>query len=223
MRTRATGNEVSQPANATTHECDWGLTLGARCYAGWIGRAPYARLFKADVRLARAPKSSMKERGRSSPLVRVGFRGFRLFVGRRVRRAGSMTGRRPPPGGGRRVLTPSLDASRCSSRKQALLVVWGRVHRAGSVPGGRPVAWLPVIYSQVCAWWGATVTGRGQSRPRPRHRVVGVRLRAIRVRSRPGPQLMPRRPVNWWCPVNWWWRAGPGHGCARPAGRNRPG
>jgi hypothetical protein len=37
---------------------DWGLTLGARCYRVRIGRALYARLLKADMRLARAPKSS---------------------------------------------------------------------------------------------------------------------------------------------------------------------
>ncbi|WP_162185783.1 DUF222 domain-containing protein [Lentzea aerocolonigenes] len=46
MRTRASGNGVSRTTNTTTHDCDWGLTLGARCYAGWIGRAPYARLLR---------------------------------------------------------------------------------------------------------------------------------------------------------------------------------
>ena len=47
--------QAEQP-NATTHDCDWGLTLGARCYLFRIGRARSVRPFPPDTAPRKGPE-----------------------------------------------------------------------------------------------------------------------------------------------------------------------
>ena len=47
--------QAEQP-NATTHACDWGLTLGARCYLFRIGRARSVRPFPPDTAPRKGPE-----------------------------------------------------------------------------------------------------------------------------------------------------------------------
>src|SRR5689334_12424134 len=54
--TQASGNDASRTTNATTHDCDWGLTLGARCYLFRIGRARSVRPFPPDTAPRKGPE-----------------------------------------------------------------------------------------------------------------------------------------------------------------------
>jgi hypothetical protein len=135
------------------------------------------------------PRSSMKGRGRSSPLLSLVFVDFRRVVGRGVCGVGGQGWPEVTPEGlgldadAVRVMLLMPETKKGVAGRPSLWGWarvrsgwgWSRFTRFRPVTGGRTEGSVAGHRFAVGAWCAATVTGWGQSEGRPRHPGVGVR------------------------------------------------